>query len=291
MARRVLFVLIATLAGALVVHAAQRSQATKDIKVDVDLVMVNASVTDSENHSVNDLTAERFQIWEDKVEQKIQYFSTDDAPLSVGIIFDFSQSMETKIDVAKAAATTFLQMGTPEDEYFLVKFSSNASIAENFTTSISRLRNQLSFVPAAGNTAMYDAMYLGLNQVKSGRNPRKALLLITDGGDNYSRYSRRDLNELVRESDAQIYTISFGSGSASNLSEISGGRFYRASKENIEEICRKVAFDMKNQYVLGYASTNSARDGKWRKILVKTTNFAGESKLYVRAKSGYYGQY
>src|SRR5262249_10820802 len=154
-----------------VVHAAQKA-----LKVDVDLVMVNVSVTDG-NRFVTDLKPENFQLFEDKIEQKIQYFSSEAAPVSLGIIFDNSHSMLKKMDFARDAATKFLETGTPEDEYFLVEFSNRAKIAEGFTSDINRLRDSLAFKAASGSTALYDAIYLGLGQLKRGQNPKKALLL------------------------------------------------------------------------------------------------------------------
>jgi Ca-activated chloride channel family protein len=273
-------VLIAVSAGA-------QDRATK-LKVDIDLVLVSATVTDSDNQLVTDLKPENFRIWEDKVEQSIRYFSTEEAPLSLGIIFDVSNSMEKKIDLAREAAATFLQTGSVEDEYFLVEFNSRARVAEDFTTDISRLRDRLTFTPAEGTTAMYDAVYLGLNKVKSGQNPRKALLLITDGEDNHSRYSRRDIRELAKESDVQIYIIDLGRVMIDELAEITGGRSFRGSVRDLEDICQKISLELRSQYVLGYASSNSSKDGKWRKIDVKMTPPTGLSRLHVRTRSGYY---
>ena len=194
----------------LILSAAGVLCAQKGIKVDIDLVMVNVAVTDTDNHVITDLKPENFQLFEDKIEQKIQYFSSEVAPLSLGIVFDVSHSMEDKLELARAAAVRFLETGTPDDEYFLIEFSNRAEVAEDFTTDISRLRDQLSLKPAAGATALYDAVYLGLSKVKAGTNPKKALLLITDGEDNHSRYSRGNIREFLRESDVQIYVIARG---------------------------------------------------------------------------------
>jgi Ca-activated chloride channel family protein len=262
--------------------------AQKPLKVDVDLVMVNVTVTDTENRPITDLRREHFQIWEDKIEQEIQYFSTDDAPMSLGIVFDMSHSMEKKIAFAREAAATFLEMGTAEDEYFLVEFASRAEISEDFTTDISRLRDALAFKPAKGTTALYDAVYLGLSKVKEGQNPKKALLLITDGEDNHSRYSRGDIREFVRESDVQIFVVDLGRALLGDLAEMTGGRSYRGSTEDLVDICEKIAVEIKSQYVLGYISTNTNNDGAWRKIRVKVNPPAGISRLDARAKEGYY---
>jgi Ca-activated chloride channel homolog len=262
--------------------------AQKGLKVNVDLVMVNVAVTDQDNHLITDLTPENFQVFEDKIEQKIRYFSSEVAPLSLGIVFDISHSMENKLDLAKAAAVRFLETGTPDDEYFLVEFASRAQVASDFTTDIRRLRDELSFKPAQGSTALYDAVYLGLSKVKAGSNPKKALLLITDGEDNHSRYSRGDIREFLRESDVQVYAIDLGRALVGDLAEITGGRSYRGSVEDLEDICEKIALELKSQYVVGYESSNTNKDGKFRKVRIKATPPAGIAKLNVRTRDGYY---
>jgi Ca-activated chloride channel family protein len=267
---------------------AQGSDARQGIKVDVDLVMVNVLVTDSENQPVTDLKPENFQIWEDKVEQTIRYFSTEDVPVSLGIVFDVSHSMEKKIDTAREAAATFLEMGSPEDEYFLVEFAERARLSEDFTTDVSRLRDALAFKPPDGSTALFDAVYLGLTKVKEGQNPKKALLLITDGEDNHSRYSRADIREFIRESDVQIFVIDLGRALVDDLAEMTGGRSYRGSVDDLAELCQRIALEIKSQYLIGYASTNTNPDGKWRRIQVRTIQPKGMPRLNTRAKTGYY---
>jgi len=260
----------------------------KSLKVDVDLVMVNVTVSDSDNRFVQDLKDGNFQLFEDKVEQKIRYFSSEAAPVSIGIIFDISRSMEKKVSFARDAAVKFLETGTPDDEYFLVEFSNRAKVAEGFTTDISRLRDRLSFTPAQGSTALYDAVYLGLAQLKSGQNPKKALLLITDGEDNHSRYSRGDIREFVREADAQIFVIDLGRALVSDLADMTGGHSYRVSVNDLEDTCEKIAQELKSQYVIGYESTNTNKDGKFRKVRVRVIPPSGMSKLNVRTRDGYY---
>jgi Ca-activated chloride channel homolog len=250
--------------------------------------MINVSVSDSENHPLTELKPENFQIFEDKVEQEIRYFSSEAAPVSLGIVFDISHSMERKLDFAKDAAVRFLQTGTPEDEYFLVEFSSRARLTEGFTNDIRRLSDRLSLTPAEGATALYDAVYLGLSQLKAGQNPKKALLLITDGEDNHSRYSRADIREVVRESSAQIYVIDLGRALIGDLAEMTGGHSFHTNVNDLEDTCEKIAIEMKNQYVIGYESTNRNKDGKFRKVRVKVSPPAGMSKLNVRARDGYY---
>jgi len=261
--------------------------AQKSLKVDVDLVMVNVTVTDPDNKLVTDLKLENFQLFEDRIEQEIKYFSSEAAPLSLGIVFDISRSMENKIDLARDAAARFLETGTPDDQYFLVEFANRAQLAEDFTTDIDRLRDRLAFTPAKGATALYDAVYLGLSKAKAGQNPKKALLLITDGEDNHSRYSRGDIREFVRESDVQIYIIDLGRALIGELSEMTGGHAYRASVNDLEDVCQKIALELKSQYVLGYASTNTNKDGKFRKIRVRVSPPPGMPKLNTRSREGY----
>jgi Ca-activated chloride channel homolog len=276
-------VLAVVLSAAGLAHAAQKA-----LKIDVDLVMINVAVTDSDGRPVTDLKPESFQVFEDKVEQKIRYFSSEAAPVSLGIIFDISHSMEKKLSFAKDAAVKFLQTGTPDDEYFLVEFSNRAKIAEGFTSDITRLRDKLSLVPAQGNTALYDAVYLGLAQLKKGQNPKKALLLITDGEDNHSRYSRGDIRAFVREADAQIYVIDLGRALVGELAEMTGGHSYHTSVGDLEDTCEKIALELKSQYVIGYESTNGNKDGKFRKVRMKVTPPEGMFKLSVRTRDGYY---
>ncbi len=272
----------------------------KNLKVDVEMVLVPATVTDELGHYVVGLSPEHFQVFEDKVEQKVQTFSSEDVPLSVGIILDVSGSMKSSITLAKDAAVTFLKMGSPEDDYFLVEFNDKAVVTEDFTSDITRLQNHLMFIPAKGRTALFDSLYLGLEKVRDGSNPRKFLLIITDGGDNHSRYSFAEVRDFARERDAQIYLIAVTGGgpgggpqgtggSVSDIVELTGGRrFFARSPNDLEDICTKIAIEVKSQYILGYRSTNQNRDGKYRRVSVKVNPPKGLSRIFVRAKEGYY---
>jgi Ca-activated chloride channel family protein len=272
------------------------------LKVDVDLVLVNATVTDSLNRYVSGLEPSHFQIWEDKVEQKVSYFNAEDVPISIGLIFDVSGSMKDKIGTAREAAATFLKTGNPDDEYFLVTFANRPEVDADFTTDVTKLQSKLLLTPAKGMTAMYDSVYLGLEKLKEGSNPKKALLLITDGEDNRSRYTFQNVKDFVKEQDVQIYGIGIvdewnsqlsaghtGRAMIEELADLTGGRaFFPDSVYELEDICTKIAVELKNQYVIGYHSTNGAKDGKWRKLRVKVNPPKGIEHLNVRAKSGYY---
>jgi Mg-chelatase subunit ChlD len=169
-----------------------------------------------------------------------------------------------------------------------VEFSNRAKVSLGFTSDINRLRDILAFKPADGSTALYDGIYLGLSQLKKGQNPKKALLLITDGEDNHSRYSRGDIREFIREADAQIYAIDLGRALLSDLAEMTGGHSYRVSVDDLEEICEKIAFELKSQYVIGYESTNTNKDGKFRKVRMRVNPPQGMGRLNVRTREGYY---
>lgn len=278
------------------------SQSSQTLKVDVDLVLVTATVTDQLNRYVSGLEREHFQVWEDRLEQKIASFSSEDVAISVGIILDVSGSMKDKISTARDAASTFLKTGNPEDENFLITFASNPTVATDFTTDTSKLQNRLLFTPAKGMTAMYDSVYLGLAKLREGSNPKKAILLITDGEDNHSRYTFSQVKEFVKEQDVQIYGIGIvddwnsqlgagrtGRAMIEELSELTGGRsFFPDSVYELEDICTKIAVELKNQYVVGYHSTNEAKDGKWRKLRMKVNPPKGIQNLNIRYKTGYY---
>jgi Ca-activated chloride channel family protein len=282
-------------------NSADKGQ-NQTLKVDVDLVLVNATVTDPLNRYVSGLESEHFQIWEDKIEQKIAYFSSEDVALSLGMIFDVSGSMKDKISTARDAAVTFLKTGNPEDEYFLVEFANRPEVASDFTTDISKLQSKIIFTPAKGMTAMYDAVYVGLEKLKTGNNPKKALLLITDGEDNRSRYTFQNVKDFVKEQDVQIYAIGItdewnsqlsagrtGRAMLEELADLTGGRaFFPDSVYELEDICTKIAIELKNQYVIGYHSTNPAKDGKWRKLRLKVNPPKGIQHLNVKSKAGYY---
>lgn len=272
--------------------------ATHNLVVDVDVVLTTVTVTDRSGRFVTGLEKENFKIFEDKVPQEVTYFSSEDIPLSVGIILDVSGSMKDKLKTAVEAAITFMKGGSPDDEYFLVEFSDKPTEIEDFTNDISKLQSKFLFSKAKGRTALYDAVYRGLAKLEEGNNQKRALLLITDGEDNRSRYTFSNVREFVKEKDVQMYAIGITNGFADasaeqgrallrDLAAISGGNsFFPSSVYNLENICRNIATELKYQYVLGYRSTNRAKDGEWRKI--KVTAEYPNNKLTVRAKQGYY---
>jgi Ca-activated chloride channel family protein len=270
------------------------------IKVDVDMVTIAVTVTDQNGRAVTGLEREDFRVWEDKVEQQIVSFDAEEAPASIGIVLDVSDSMKRKISAARDAAATFLKSGNNNDEYFVIEFSNRARITQKFTSDISKLWNSITPGRTYGMTAMYDALYLGMEQVKSGHNGKKALLLITDGDDNRSRYTASEIDEFLKETDIHIYPIGIVDGMAEadsadderddlqQLADVSGGdAFFPDSSRDLENICTMVALELKNQYVIGYKSTNSAKDSRWRRLRIRVRR-PGLRHVTVRSRSGYY---
>lgn len=264
-------------------------------RTNVETVLIRTAVTDPLNRYVVGLEKEHFKLFDNKVEQTITHFSTDHSPLSVGIIFDRSGSMSEKLVGAKNSVVRFLEQGTPEDEYFLLTFNDQVTLAQDLTPKNDNIRNQISFLQAKGRTALYDVIYAGLQKITEGRNDKKALIVITDGEDNSSRYTFSDVKDFARESDAQIYIIGergdlgYGRAIISELVALTGGRaFFPDSLKSLDYYCDLIHTELRNQYVLGYTPSNAARDGKWHKVKVRLNPPEGLPKLNVRSREGYF---
>jgi Ca-activated chloride channel family protein len=282
---------------------ADKSRRAPGIRLDVDMVLANVTVTDPYGRLVTGLEQENFRIFEDNSEQEVAHFSSEDVPISIGMIFDMSGSMANKVEKSRLAAVQFCKTANPKDEFFLVNFNDRAQLASPFTGNIDELQSRLLYTAAHGQTAMLDAVYLGLSQMKGARNAKRALLIISDGGDNHSRYSEGDIRNFLREADVQLYAIGLYEGDRcditpeecrgpellTELTEMTGGRTFAVSHLNeLPDIATKISMELRNQYVLGYKPGNRARDGKWRKIKVKLRPPKGLPPLTVYAKSGYY---
>ena len=274
---------------------------SKPLKVDVDLVLVPVTVTDEMNRVVLGLEKTNFQVFENKHLQSVQHFSNTDEPVSVGIIFDTSGSMKTKIDRAKEAVVEFMKTANPQDEFFVIAFSDTPSELIDFTTSTEEVQNSLVLAVPRGTTALLDAIYLGIGKMRQSKYTKKALLIISDGGDNHSRYSEQDVKRLVKESDSTIYAIGvydqyfateeerLGPGLLGEISELTGGRSFTIDNpKDLPEAANKIGVELRNQYVLGYHPSGSVRDGKWHKIKVKLLPPKGLPPLQLSAKQGYY---
>ncbi len=291
------FSLIVALPLALAQQPAKKPAEKPTFRVGVETKFVKVVVTDPLNRIVTGLEKEQFKVYEDKVEQQIIHFAQESAPISVGIIFDVSGSMKdnNNIGSAKNAIMRFLQSGNPDDEYFLVTFNQKTTLVQNFTRESTTIQNEVAFKTPGGRTALYDAVYMGLNQIKGAKNEKKALILITDGEDNSSRYSATEVREFAKESDVQIYGIGeegklgYGRSEIQNIVGITGGRAYFPSNFNeLDYYIDLIHAELRNQYVLGYVPTNKAHDGRWRKIRVKIDPPPGLPKLLVHAQEGYY---
>ena len=274
------------------------------IKIDVPLVLINVTVTDPMNRFVTGLYKENFQIKEDKVEQTITQFGAEDAPLSMGIVFDASGSMGYKMSKAREAVAQFFKTANPEDEFFLAQFNDRPQMATGFTNSLEEIQNELTFMQSGGRTALLDAIYLALNKMKEAKNAKKALLVISDGGDNSSRYTEREIKRLVKESDVQIYAIGIfepvsargrtpeelaGPGLLTEVAETTGGRQFPVENLNeLPDVAAKIGIELRNQYVIGYVPSNQEKDGKWRRVQVEVKKIRGMPPLRPHFRLGYY---
>jgi Ca-activated chloride channel homolog len=270
---------------------------TPVFRAGVETVYLKVSVTDPLNRYVTGLEKEHFHIFEDKIEQSVIHFSQMSAPISVGLVFDVSNSMSDNNNIAKAknAFKRFMEFGNKEDEYFLVTFNQNTKLVQPFTNDSGDLKSDVALLKSGGSTALYDAVYMGIDHVKRGKNEKKALILITDGEDNSSRYSYSEVCEFAKESDVQIYGIGeegklgYGRGAIQNIVSITGGRaFFPQSFSELDYYVDLIHSELRNQYILGYNPANKIHDGKYRKIKVKLSPPEGMPKLMIRARDGYY---
>ena len=288
------------------VAVAQQAAAPSDyrLRVDSTLVVIPVSVTDAANHFVLNLDRDRFSIFEDGVKQRVAQFADEDAPLSIGLLVDVSGSMGGKLAISRSAVAEFMKTMNPRDEAFLIEFGDHADLTVSFTRDANVIQDKMKSVQSAGLTALLDAVHLGLEQMKKASNPRKALLILSDGGDNNSRYSADEIKEIVRAADVQIYAMGVfepplfrglsaaevsGPGLLSQISEQTGGRVFPArSSSALPGIARRIGVELRNEYILAYAPSDSVRDGKFRKVEVKVQPPDGMSELKARWRTGYF---
>ena len=274
---------------------------TKPIQVQVDLVLVPVTVTDPMNRLVTGLEKENFQILENKQPQEIRHFSSEDAPISLGVIFDMSGSMSNKIEKAREAVVEFFKTANPQDEFFMIAFADKPELLSDFTSSVSDIQDKLVYTVAKGRTALLDAIYLGMNKMREAHNSKKALLIISDGGDNRSRYTDGEIKSMVKEADVQLYAIGIfeqapptteerrGPQLLTEITDVTGGRTFTINNPNeLADVATKIGIELRNQYVLGYRPKNPVKDGRWHKIKVKLLPPKGLPPLTVYAKTGYY---
>jgi Ca-activated chloride channel family protein len=273
------------------------------IKIDVDMTLVNLTVSDPLDRLVTGLERENFRVFEDGVEQEVLTLSSEDVPVSIGLVFDMSGSMSDKVEKARQAAVQFMRTANPLDQFFLVSFNDRAELTSGFTNSVDELQNRMMFTASRGRTALLDAIYLGLSQMRGAHNGKRALLIISDGGDNHSRYNESDVKNYLKEADCQVYAIGIfdavtarrtqeeleGPTLLSEMTEMTGGRVFPVGNlGELPDIAAKIGMELRNQYVIGYKSSNTQHNGAWRKIKVKLRPPKGLPPLNVFAKTGYY---
>jgi Ca-activated chloride channel family protein len=274
---------------------------TKPYKVDVDLVLVPVTITDPMNRLVTGLDKDNFSVFEGKDQQEIKHFSSEDAPVSLGVIFDMSGSMSSKIERAREAVVEFFKTANPQDEFFMITFADKPEEISDFTQSVEDIQGKLIYTVPKGRTALLDAIYLGVSKMRQAKYPKKSLLIISDGGDNHSRYTEGEIKSLVKEADVLIYAIGIydrymptpeeqmGPALLTDVTELTGGRAFTIDNPNdLGDVATKIGIELRNQYLLGYRPKNPTHDGKWRKIKVKLIPPKGLPPLRVYAKTGYY---
>ena len=254
------------------------------LRVDSNLVLVPVRVCDPYNRPVTGLEKEHFKVFDDKVEQTITHFAMDDEAVAVGLVFDISGSMGNKLAKARQAAAAFFKTANPDDEFFLVEFNDQPKMEVPLTRDAQDIQNHLTFAQSKGRTALLDAIFLAMHEMKKSQKNRKALLIISDGGDNSSRYSEAEVRNMVREGDVLIYAIGVfepygsrgrtpeeagGPGLLNDLCEQTGGRHLPADVSELPDIAAKIGVELRNRYVLGYTPTNAMRDGRYHTLQVK----------------------
>jgi len=272
-----------------------------EFRADSELVLIPVSVTDSKNHAITGLGRDAFRIFDDKTEQTVVQFAREDVPLSVGIVFDSSGSMKDKLAKSREAVDQFLRGANPEDEFFLVEFSKSARLTVPFTTNTDEIRERLRHAEPRGRTALLDAVCLAMESMKGAQNARRALLILSDGGDNYSRYTETEMRRRVRESDLWVYAMGIydhrtailpeatrpGQDLLEALAGESGGRHSAVEYlADLPDVAARISSELRNQYVLGYRPGGSRHDGKYHRVQVKVVE---GRHLMVSWRPGYYG--
>lgn len=275
-----------------------------NIRIESSLVLVPVTVSDPLNRPVTGLERMHFRVFDDRVEQSLTHFAMDDEPLAIGLVFDSSGSMGNKLRRSRMAASAFFATSNPEDEFFLIEFNDRAKLVTPFTRDHEDLQSRLAQTQAKGRTALFDAIYLAMHEMKKSQKRRKALLIISDGGDNSSRYTENEIRGLVRESDVMIYAIGIfepmgargrtaeemsGPGLLSEIAEQTGGRHFPVDNLNeLPDVAAKIGVEMRNRYVLGFAPSKNSRDGKYHRVQVKLVPPRGMPPLKVSWRLGYF---
>lgn len=291
-----------------ITEGSKRQSEGYKIGVNVDLVLMYASVFDKNGHFVEGLKQKNFKVYEDGMEQKIETFAQEDVPLTIGILLDLSGSMRSKIDQVNKAALAFIRASNPQDEAFLIGFNDEVELLQDFTSDIDEITDSLENTVVTGGTSLYDAIYLGVQKAHTGKRPKKAIIVITDGEDRDSYYKLGELISKVQESDVQVFCVGFmdpipdkglfGRWSKSTeekardalrqIAEDTGGKaFFPDEVEDIHPIVAEIATELRSQYSLGYFSSNTVRDGSFRRVKIRLMGDNAAQNL-IRYRRGYY---
>ena len=276
----------------------------EQIIVNTDLVTFNVTVTDKYGHCVSGLPQSAFTVFDEKKPQEIIFFSDEDSPVSVGIIFDLTGSMtDDKMMRAREAIAHFIETSHDTDEYFLITLQDGRTLLSlDRTRDSNALIKKLTYVEPRGQTAFYDACYLGVNKLLQATHPKRALLIISDGQDNNSLYTFEELRRILKESDVSIYSIGlegagdgylgiYGKDILDEMTAVTGGKsFYPKTAEEMNDAFERIALELRRQYAIGYRPTDFKADGKWRRVKVKVNPPPGLPPLFIRSRNGYYAQ-
>jgi Ca-activated chloride channel family protein len=271
----------------------------ESVRLERTLVTLDVTVQDRYGRFVSGLAPRRFTVYEDKVEQEVAFFREEDAPVTLGIVCDLSGSMKSKMLRAATALRHFVETCHEEDEFFLVGFNDRVELIRDLTPDPS-VTSALTLVDPGGRTALYDAAVLGMEKAREGRHRKRALLIVSDGQDNSSRYTLKELREIARESDVILYGLGiidpeealspYGASVLEDLCRASGGMaYFPTSTEGLVAACTRVALELRHQYSIGYYPSSATGDGEWRKIKVTLEPPADMSRLVLRTREGYYG--
>ena len=271
------------------------------IRTSANLVLVSVTITDDLNRPVVGLDQQNFQIFENKHPQEIKNFSSEDMPVSIGILVDTSGSMAYKLDRAREAIRQFCDEANAQDEFFLITFADEPRLITDFTTHSENVMEDLLTTRSKGQTSLLDAIYMGVRKMRDAHYARKALLVLSDGGDNHSRYTEHDVKSAIRESDVSVYAVGtyenwvstqeelLGPDLMRSLAGLTGGQaFSLTSIADMPAVTKNIGIRLRHQYLLAYSPQTAHRDGKWHKISVKLHLPKKFPFLHVDARPGYY---
>ena len=283
--------------------ASRADQAGLNIHVNSDLVLIPVMVMDNKERMITGLTREQFRVWDEKAEQVISHFAAEDVPVSISLLFDASGSMGKKLVESRAAVMAFINAANPDDEFSLIQFNDHPQLLQGFTTRKEDIEDRLKVIQSNGRTALLDAIVLSLAEMRHAKHRRKAILILSDGGDNDSRYTVREVKSRLRETDVQIYSIGImesysnryitleemeGAALLDDVARQTGGRLFEVGNLNdLPAIAVKIGTALRNQYLLGYVPSNNMRDGKYHRVQVKIARGKEMPRLRASFRTGY----